>query len=224
MPRRDTTPVAPEPRFALAAFMLQYAILTLLRDGADHGYRLKQRLDGLLGPVWCVNVGQVYQVLDRLRRQRWVEELPPETDHDGGHERWPVAITAEGEDELQRWRHAELPPTRPPGPVRNEILGRLAVAGRTSLREIIEGLRVERAVYELEYERTAALCREFEDVETTVDSAKLLALEASRLSIRAHVEWLDLCAAHLDPDGHLLAKRTDHRRSRASAERSGPTA
>ncbi|MDG2305945.1 MAG: PadR family transcriptional regulator [Candidatus Binatia bacterium] len=202
--------------------MLQHAILTLLQDGADHGYRLKQRLDGLLGPVWCVNVGQVYQVLDRLRRQRWVEELPPETNQRGGHERWPVAITAEGEAELARWRSAEVRPTRPPGPARNQILGRLAVGGRACLEEILEGVLVERAVYARELDLVADLTREFEDADTTVESAKFLALEASRLSIRAHIEWLELCAAHLNADAYDAQARTGRPRRRASLERSGP--
>ncbi len=179
--------------------MLQYAILTLLQDGADHGYRLKRRLDQLLGPAWRVNVGQVYQVLDRLRRARLVEELPCETDRGHGHARWPVAITPAGETELERWRTAPIHPTRPPGPARYEVLGRLCVGGPACLEQILDGLLEERSVYALEYDRVAARCNRLEETGGSVDSAELLALEASRLAIRAHVEWIDLCFTRLAP-------------------------
>ncbi len=204
--------------------MLQYAILSLLRDGADHGYRLKQRLDGLLGPVWQVNVGQVYQLLDRLRRERWVEELPPETDRDGGHERWPVAITQDGIRELDRWNTAAIRPTRPMGPARNEIIGRLVVGGTERLDQILDGLVDERAAYSREYDRVDAQCRELEGATYPVESAKALALEASRLAIRAHIEWVDLCFTRLSRDEYRRRGRTDRRQTESSAARANPLA
>lgn len=188
--------------------MLKYVLLSLLRDGADHGYRLKQRLDGHLGPVWHVNVGQVYQVLDRLRRCGWVEELPPEADRGGGHERWPVVLTAKGRAELARWLDEPIPPTRPPGPARNEILGRLAVGGRSCTERVLAGLRAEHATYLAEYEGVTLRCEALAEPGSGIESAQLLALQASRLAMRAHLEWLELCFAHLGAADPGAAART----------------
>lgn len=177
--------------------MLPYAILTLLRDGADHGYRLKQRLDVLLAPMWQVNIGQVYQVLDRLRRKGWVEELPPEAVSERGRERWPVAITAQGLEELERWTASPIRPTRPPGPARNDVVSRLAFGGERCIDRLLRDLVEERAVYAAEHERVTARCDELGLARSALDSAKRLALESARLEIRAHLEWVDLCLDHL---------------------------
>jgi len=193
--------------------MLKYVLLSLLLDGADHGYRLKQRLDAHLGPVWHVNVGQVYQVLDRLRRCGWVEELPPETARGGGHERWPVVLTARGRTELARWLDEPIPPTRPPGPVRNEILGRLAVGGRSCTQRVLDGLLAERSTYLSEYEGLTLRCAGLPEPGSEIESAQLLALQASRLAMRAHLEWLDLCFAHLSAADYERRARTTRQSS-----------
>lgn len=82
--------------------MIDYAILGLLREQPDHGYRLRQRLLQRLGPVWDINPGQVYLVLHGLRRCGFAEvvvEDPP----DPLGRRLRFAITARGERELARW-------------------------------------------------------------------------------------------------------------------------
>lgn len=188
----------PDRRLAVPAAMLPYAILSLLCAGADHGYRLKRRLDERLGPVWRVNEGQVYQTLDRLRRQRWIEELPPEVDRYGGHERWPVAITRQGRAELQRWMGAPIPPTRPPRPARSEILTRLAVGEDAGIEQAHQALLTERAIYELEYERISSECDQLATATSPVDIAKFLALESTRLAVRAHIEWTELATLRLN--------------------------
>lgn len=201
--------------------MLAYAILALLRDGADHGYRLKRRLDQLLGPVWRVNIGQVYQVLDRLRREGWAEELPPEAERDGGHERWPVAITEAGRRELERWLTEPIRPTRPRGPARNEILSRLAIGGRESAYDVAEGALVERAIYAREHDEVIVRSREFASPDDAIDSAKFLALEATRLALRAHVEWLDVCIEHLCAMGCTSRSQENRSGSGSSTARAG---
>ena len=191
--------------------MFEYAILTLLREGADHGYRLKQRLDDLLAPVWQVNVGQVYQVLDRLRRKRWVEELPPERLLTGGRERWPVAITPEGRAELERWTASPIPPSRPPTPKRNDLLTRLVFAGEPCIEQLLRDLAGERHAYTIEHHRITALRDRLPESGSTVDIAKRLALESARIDIRAHVEWVDLCLTRLGGTANAsapLPKRT----------------
>lgn len=191
--------------------MLPYAILSLLCEGADHGYRLKRRLDQSLGPVWRVNEGQVYQTLDRLRRRRWIEELPPEVDRDGGHERWPVAITPQGRAELRRWVRAIIPPTDPPRPARNEILTRLAVGGDDGIEAARRALVTERAVYELEYERISSQCDRLAKATSLIEVAKLLALESTRLAVRAHIEWTELATSRLTDASASRASITEPR-------------
>ncbi len=173
--------------------MLVYAVLAVLREGADHGYRLKRRLDLLLGPVWPTNAGQVYQVLARLRRAGWAEELPPELPRERGHERWPVALTRSGRTEFERWSHAPILPSTPPKPPRHELLARLALVGAPAARQVLRGIAAERAVYVRAHERVHACCGDEDRTATAAEMAQSLALEATCGALRAHLDWLDLC-------------------------------
>ena len=49
--------------------MVRYALLGLLREQADYGYRLKRRFDERVGSLWQLNIGQVYQTLSALKRE-----------------------------------------------------------------------------------------------------------------------------------------------------------
>jgi DNA-binding PadR family transcriptional regulator len=82
--------------------MIDYAILGLLRERPDHGYRLRQRLLERLGPVWDINPGQVYLVLHALRRRGLVESVAEEPP-DPLQRRQRFAITAKGERQVLRW-------------------------------------------------------------------------------------------------------------------------
>ena len=82
--------------------MIDYAILGLLRERPDHGYRLRQRLLERLGPVWDINPGQVYLVLHALRRRGLVESVAEEPP-DPLQRRQRFAITARGERQVLRW-------------------------------------------------------------------------------------------------------------------------
>ena len=48
---------------------LQHAVLSLLVDGPSYGYELKGAFERSVGPQWgALNIGHLYQVLDRLSR------------------------------------------------------------------------------------------------------------------------------------------------------------
>lgn len=200
--------------------MLPYAILSLLGEGADHGYRLKRRLDDRLGPVWPVNQGQVYQILDRFRRLGWVEELPPEVQRVGRRERWPVAITNEGRRALETWIRTPRPPSRPPEPARNDFLGQLLVGGARSVDAVRHGLEQERHAYGNAHARLTAALQTLEpptgDVPRTAMGhfAARLAIEAARLSIRAHLDWIDLARRDLFADRPPPLLRDSRRETR----------
>lgn len=179
--------------------MMDFAILELLRTGADHGYRLQQRLQTRLAPVWKVNSGQLYRSLSRLRRAGWIEELPPDTMATDGHDRWPVALTPSGREVLIRWPETPMKPNSPPPPPRHEILARLSLGGCIHREAIEDGIdreqelwsRAEAELIDLEKELPA----------TSKDAAevsKRLALAARRSAIRAHLEWLAICRQEME--------------------------
>ena len=75
----------------IAARVIRHALLTLLADGADHGYRLRRRLGALLGPVWKVNAGQVYRALDQLPQIK--DSLIVNLEYPDGTDWMPLFVT-----------------------------------------------------------------------------------------------------------------------------------
>ena len=48
---------------------IQHAVLALLAHGESHGYEIKTSFEETVGPQWGeLNIGHVYQVLDRCVR------------------------------------------------------------------------------------------------------------------------------------------------------------
>jgi DNA-binding PadR family transcriptional regulator len=89
---------------------IQHAVLALLADGPSYGYELKSAFETSVGPQWGpLNIGHLYQVLDRLSRDGLVTSTrvaqPVKPD------RVVYEITGTGRAELSDWLGAPSPRT-----------------------------------------------------------------------------------------------------------------
>ncbi len=122
---------------------LHHAILSLLSDGPGYGYELRSSLAETIGPQWGeINVGQLYQVLDRLRRDGLIEGETVRS-----QTRWPdrqvYELTDAGRRELQQWLEA---PTRRQAGFRDDFFLKLmagARAGADTFARVLEDERRE---------------------------------------------------------------------------------
>jgi len=174
--------------------MLQYALMWLLRQRPDYGYSLKRRFEERLGGAWLLNIGQVYQTLQKLQRAGMVSPVAGEEQG-----QYPVRrlfeLTAKGHRALERW--LQRPPARP-RPLRDESLIRLLVleAGRhaDAVAQISELEQLcRRHLTRLSAQRSR-LGRDH-------DGALLvrhLGLEAELFHAEAHLRWLDYCRQRLE--------------------------
>src|SRR5215831_14804536 len=81
---------------------LHHAVLALLADRPAHGYELKSRFEHAVGDQWGgLNIGHLYQVLDRLARDGLIESerQPQQIKPD----RLVHRLTPAGQAELDRW-------------------------------------------------------------------------------------------------------------------------
>jgi DNA-binding PadR family transcriptional regulator len=106
---------------------IQHAVLALLADGPSHGYELKSAFEQAVGPQWGpLNIGHLYQVLDRLSRDglvsstRVAQEIKPD--------RVVYAITDEGLAELTGWLGEPSPRT---AGFRDDFFLKVMAAART---------------------------------------------------------------------------------------------
>ena len=81
---------------------LHHAVLALLSGKPAHGYELKASFEEAVGEQWGgLNIGHLYQILDRLRRDGLVEteRQPQQIKPD----RMVHHLTPAGREELDRW-------------------------------------------------------------------------------------------------------------------------
>src|SRR5437660_5656163 len=78
---------------------LRFGVLGLLAEEPLHGYEVKTRFEEMLGGTWKVNIGSVYQVLQRLERDGLVEA----TGDRGDRGRQAYRATIAGISGLNEW-------------------------------------------------------------------------------------------------------------------------
>lgn len=122
---------------------IQHAVLALLARAPSHGYELKAQFEESIGPQWGeLNIGHLYQVLDRLIRERQVSKRPvAQADRP---DKIVYDLTKTGREELDRW--LESPFVRQSG-YRDDFFLKLFAASRLGDDWLATVLRVQREAY-----------------------------------------------------------------------------
>jgi DNA-binding PadR family transcriptional regulator len=116
---------------------LHHALLSLLAGGESYGYELKGAFERSAGPQWgALNIGHLYQVLQRLERDGHVAIVRSEP-QPHRPDRIVYAITPAGREELARWLGTPSPPA---AGYRDDLYLKLIAAARDgagALRELV---------------------------------------------------------------------------------------
>jgi DNA-binding PadR family transcriptional regulator len=174
--------------------MVRYALLGLLREERDYGYRLKRRFDERVGTLWHLNIGQVYQTLRALQRAGLVVEIDGEDTNEPYPGRRMFELTPKGERVLERW--LARPPVRP-RPVRDETLIRLLVLEPERREQAVARVVEQEHLYRRELARLQAQKRRLQ----SGDGAHLVShfgVEAALLHTEAHLRWLEYCREYIE--------------------------
>jgi DNA-binding PadR family transcriptional regulator len=165
---------------------VRHALLALLSEGPKYGLQLREEFEARTGEVWPLNVGQVYQTLQRLERDGLVES------GDEGEEgpQKGYQITAEGTAELARWLRTPPDLASPP---RDELVMKVLVALRvpgTDIGEVIQAHR--RYLVQLMQQWTR-----IKESEAETDLGLALVVDAELFRLDAVVRWLDTADGRL---------------------------
>lgn len=127
----------------MAAMAIQHAVLALLSKGPSHGYELKGSFEESVGPQWGeLNIGHLYQVLDRLVRDELVtKRVVPQADRP---DKTVYRLTKRGRAELDRWLRA--PFVRRSG-YRDDFFLKIFAASRMGGDRLAEVIRIQREAY-----------------------------------------------------------------------------
>lgn len=188
---------------------VHHAVLALLADGPSYGYELRARFEESVGPQWGQwNIGHLYQVLDRLERERLVtKRVAPQQDRP---DRVVYRLTKAGRDEIDKW--LATPFVR--RAYRDDLFLKLFAASLLGREELGTVVRVQREAYMAELGALAKLRRRHRG-ETLVS----LLIEAAIRHTKADVRVVELAEASIDELARELS-RMDRSNAGAAAARS----
>lgn len=161
---------------------IHHAVLALLADGSSYGYELKARFEESVGPQWgALNIGHLYQVLDRLERDKLVtKRVVPQQDRPN---RVVYRLTKAGREELDTW--LETPFVRPA--YRDDLFLKLFAASRLGRGQLKQLLELQREAFLGELAALSKLRREHKG-----DTLISLLIEAAVLHTKADLRLVDL--------------------------------
>jgi DNA-binding PadR family transcriptional regulator len=192
---------------------LHHAVLALLAEKPAHGYELKNSFEQAVGDQWGgLNIGHLYQILDRLSRDRLIESQrqpqPVKPDRVVHH------LTPAGRAELDRWLNE--PSARLRG-YRDDFFLKLMAAVQAGDPETLDGvLRRQRA----------HLLRELHSLAGARQQAPSgvveLLITAAELHVRADLGVVDAAEKNLEPQ--LAGMKTNTPKARTGAATAGAAA
>ena len=186
---------------------IHHAVLALLAQESSHGYELKAAFEEAIGPQWGeLNIGHLYQVLDRLVRDGLVTRRT--VAQSNRPDRIDYRLTDAGRAELERW--LETPFVRSGG-YRDDFFLKLLAASRLGRAELDGVLRVQREAYINELAALGEI-RERHEQEPLV----ALLVEAASLHTAANLRIVD--EAERIADGLVSGAHSSARRAEAAGD------
>jgi len=174
---------------------IRHSLLTILAQGPCYGYQLRTEFDRRTGSTWPVNVGQIYNTLDRLTRDALVTKSVASSDDDPeGNQYAQYTITEAGTLQANQWL---LSPVERYSVGRDELVIKLAIAVTlpgVDAHEVIERQRqatrgaLDALVLAAEAQSQASNASEF---------AEQLVADSMRAHAEAELRWLDSAEASL---------------------------
>lgn len=174
---------------------IRNGLLALLVEGRAYGNQLRTDFEERTGGTWPLNIGQVYQTLDRLVRDGLVVAEDVRSLDIPVQARSLYRITDAGQAEVARW--FTEPVARGPAP-RDELAIKLAVAMCSPCADVSHIIDVQRgATMGALQELTAVKRRQIAADPTRVTEPWMLILDRMIFDTEAELRWLDHCESTL---------------------------
>lgn len=162
---------------------VRQSLLAILDQGPCYGYQLRAEFDRRTGSTWPLNVGQIYNTLDRLERDSLVTKA--ETDADG-HAYFE--ITAAGRKQVREWLSS---PVARAGAARDELAIKLAIAVTLPGVDIASVIQIQRGATLRTLQELTRTKNATSNPESSEELAWLLVVDSLIFQAEAEVRWLD---------------------------------
>lgn len=176
---------------------VRQSLLSILAQGPCYGYQLRHEFDRRTGSVWPLNVGQIYNTLERLERDALVARGTADAQ---GHVYWE--ITDAGRTESERWMAS---PVERGQATRDELAIKVTIAATLPGSDATAVIAAQRRASREHLESLRHL-RSSRDDSTPEGLAWSLVVDSMLLSADAELRWLDHVEARLaEHPQHALA-------------------
>jgi DNA-binding PadR family transcriptional regulator len=172
-----------------AAMSVRQSLLAILDQGPCYGYQLRSEFDRRTGSTWPLNVGQIYNTLDRLERDRLVERADHEVDGQIHY-----SITDAGSAEVAGWLGS---PVERSAATRDELAIKLAIAVTLPGVDIARVIQVQRTATLRNLQELTKTKNATDDPESSEELAWLLVVDSMIFAAEAEARWLDRSEARL---------------------------
>jgi DNA-binding PadR family transcriptional regulator len=119
---------------------VRLGLLAILDQGSCYGYQLRTELDRRTGSMGPVNVGQVYNTLDRLQRDKLVRTKDAASSQPDAAPSTYYEITDSGRAEVRTW----FATASPPAAAGDEVAAKIALATTLPGVDALSVLRTQR--------------------------------------------------------------------------------
>ena len=162
---------------------VRQSLLAILAQGPCYGYQLRTEFDRRTGSTWPLNVGQIYNTLERLERDGFVERGDAD---EQGHVFWE--ITDDGRADVAQWLGS---------PVERTTATRDALAIKLAVAATLPGVDVE-SIIQTQRKATLQQLQELNRAKYAGDNpdgpeelAWALVVDSMIFAAEAEVRWLD---------------------------------
>jgi len=162
---------------------VRQSLLAILDQGPCYGYQLRAEFDRRTGSTWPLNVGQIYNTLDRLERDGLVAKGDVD---DQGHVYWQ--ITEAGSDEVRAWLSS--PVERSHG-TRDELAIKLAIAATLPGVDVAEVIQAQRLASLAQLQGLNRAKYAGANPDGPEELAWSLVVDSMIFAAEAEVRWLD---------------------------------
>ncbi|WP_447943622.1 PadR family transcriptional regulator [Microbacterium aurum] len=162
---------------------VRQSLLAILDQGPCYGYQLRAEFDRRTGSTWPLNVGQIYNTLDRLERDGLVEKGDVD---EQGHVYWQ--ITDAGSAEVRQWWAA---PVERSGGTRDELAIKLAVAATLPGVDVSAVIQTQRAASLRQLQELTRAKYAGSDPDGPEELAWSLVVDSMIFAAEAEARWLD---------------------------------
>ena len=161
---------------------VRQSLLAILEQDPCYGYQLRQEFERRTGSTWPLNVGQIYNTLDRLERDGLVVKDDIDSE---GHVYY--AITDAGRTEVAEWVDGAVPRSR------DELATKIALVGTLPDRDPADVIRAQRDAVHAEVRQLS----ELGEPDGPEDLARFLVIDAAIARAEAELAWLDRTESRL---------------------------